>query len=154
MNVNTSKEKSYYTQGQRFAARILFILWLLASFSPESVLAIPKRQPTMTPAPTTSPGDPSLASAPPTPLPGGILQLPPDSPGSFWGNSVASSPAIDAALQERMSQEVAPFRERDLLRTSPKVSPVSEHFSFQARGGRTYVFITRWASGAPRCLLT
>ena len=65
MNVNTSKEKSYYTQGQRFAARILFILWLLASGSPEGTLAVPKRQSAMTPATTTSPGDPSLASVPP-----------------------------------------------------------------------------------------
>ena len=83
MNVNTSKEKSYYTQGQRFAARILFILWLLASGSPEGTLAVPKRQSAMTPATTTSPGDPSLASAPPTPLPRDALELPPDSPGSF-----------------------------------------------------------------------
>ena len=140
MKTNTSKERSFYTQGQRFVARVLLAVWLLASFSPESVLAIPKRQPAMTPAPTTSPGDPSLASAPPTPLPGGILQLPPEAPDSFWGDSVASSPAIDAALQERMSQEVTPFRERELLRTSPKVSPVSEHFSFQARGGENVRF--------------
>ena len=70
MNVNTSKEKSFYTQGQQFAARVFCIVWLLASGSPEGILATP-----------TSPGDPSLASAPPTP--GGILPsqstgLPPD----------------------------------------------------------------------------
>ena len=44
MNVNTSKERSFYTQGKRFAARILCIVWLLASGSPESALATPKRQ--------------------------------------------------------------------------------------------------------------
>ena len=122
MKVNTSKEKKFYTQSQRFVARVLLAVWLLASFSPESVLAIPKHQ--MTPAPTTSPGDLSLASTPPTPLPGGILQLPPDSPDSFWGDSIGSTPAIDAVLQERMSQEAVPSRGRELLRTSPKVSPV------------------------------
>ena len=103
MKANTSKERSFYTQGQRFAARVLFILWLLASGSPDSILATPKHQ--MKPATTTSPGDPSLASALPTPLPGGILQLPPDSPGSFWGNGVASTPAMESTFQERMSQE-------------------------------------------------
>ena len=92
MKTNTSKEKKFYTQGQRFAARILFILWLLASVNPESVLAIPKRQPA-----TTSPGDPSPAST--APLPGGALELPPDSPGAFWGDSIGSSPSTDAGLQ-------------------------------------------------------
>ena len=140
MNVNTSKGKDFYTQGQRFAARVLFIVWLLASSSPESILATPKRQPAMTPTPTTSPQGPSLASTPPTPLPGGILQLPPDSPGSFWGDSVASSPAIDAALQQRMSQEAVPDKRRELLRTSPKVSPASENLSFQAREGERVRF--------------
>ena len=138
MNVNTSKEKSFYTQGQRFAARVLCIVWLLASGSPESALATPKRQ--MVPATTTSPGEPSLASAFPALPPGGILQLPPDSPGSFWGDSAGSSPSIDVALQERMSQEAAPFRERNLLRTSPKVSPVEEHWTFQAREGESVRF--------------
>ena len=156
MKANTSKERSFYTQGQRFAARILFILWLLASGSPEGALATPKRQPTMTPALTTSPQGSSLASTPPTPYsasvfhlciapphpsaPGGILQLPPDSPGSFWGDSVGSSPSIEATLQERMSQEVAPDKRRDLLRTPPKVSPVSEHCSFEAREGENVRF--------------
>ena len=154
MNVNTSKGKDFYTQGQRFAARVLFIVWLLASSSPESILATPKRQPAMTPTPTTSPQGPSLAStppysasvfhlciAPPHPsAPGGILQLPPDSPGSFWGDSVASSPAIDAALQQRMSQEAVPDKRRELLRTSPKVSPVEENLSFQAREGERVRF--------------
>ena len=69
MKANTSKSISFYTQGKQFTARALFIVWLLASGSPESALATPKRQ--MVPATPTSPGDPSLASAPPTP--GGIL---------------------------------------------------------------------------------
>ena len=138
MKANTSKERNFYTQGQQFIARVLFTVWLLASVSPEGTLAIPKRQ--MVPATTTSPGEPSLVSTPPTPLPGGILQLPPDSPGAFWGDSVASSPSIDAALQERMGQEAAPDEGSDLLRTSPKVSPVSEHFSFEAREGENVRF--------------
>ena len=140
MKANTSKERSFYTQGQQFAARVLLAVWLLASGSPEGTLATPKRQSAMTPATTTSPGDPSLANTPPTPPPGGILQLPPDFLGSFWGDSVASSPSIDAALQQRMSQEFAPDEGRDLLRTSPKVSPASENLSFQARGGESVRF--------------
>ena len=136
MNVNTSKEKSFYTQGQQFAARVLFIVWLLASGSPESTLAAPKHQSAMVPATTTSPGDPSLTSTPPTPGD----QLPSDSPGSFWGGSVASSPSIDAALQERMSQEAAPDKGRNLLRTSPKVTPVGENLPFEARGGESVRF--------------
>ena len=106
MKTNTSKEKSFYTQGQQFVARVLCIVWLLASGSPEGALAVPKHQ--MKPVIMTSPGDPSLASAPPNPLPGGILQLPSDSPGSLWGNSVAISPAIDAALQRQRPSSLFP----------------------------------------------
>ena len=138
MNANTSKERSYYTQGQRFAARILFILWLLASVSPEGILAIPKRQ--MVPATTTSAQGSSLVSTPPTPPPGGILQLPPDSPGAFWGGSIASSLSIDATLQERMSQEAALEKGCELPRTFPGASPVSEHLPFEARGGESVRF--------------
>ena len=138
MKANTSKERNFYTQGQQFTARVLFTVWLLASVSPEGTLAIPKRQ--MVPATTTSPGDPSLASAPPTPPPGGILQLPPDSPGAFWSSGVACTPSLERALQQRMSQEATPDQEHDLLRTSPKVSPVSEHFSFEAREGENVRF--------------
>ena len=140
MNVNTSKEKSFYTQGQQFAARVLCIVWLLASGSPEGALATSKRQPAMVPAITISPQGPSLASTPPTLPPGGILQLPPDSPGSFWGDSVGSSPAMQSALQQRMGQETAPDKGGDLLRTSPKVTSVEEHLSFQARGGESVRF--------------
>ena len=138
MKTNTSKKRNFYTQGQRFTARVLFILWLLASSSPEGALAVPKHQ--MTPVTMTSPGEPSLASAPPALPPGGALQLAPDSPGVFWGDSTGSSPAIDAALQQRMSQESAPFGECELLRTSPKVTPVEENLSFQARGGESVRF--------------
>ena len=138
MKTNTSKERSFYTQGQQRIARILLAAWLLAIGSPEGALAVPKRQ--MVPATTTSPGEPSLASTPPTPLPGGILQLPPDSPGVFWGDSVASSPSIDAALQERMGQEAATDEGSDLLRTSPKVFPVEENWTFQAREGESVRF--------------
>ena len=140
MKANTSKEKSFYTQGQRFAARVLCIVWLLASGSPEGILAAPEHEQAIVPATTTSPGEPSLASAFPAPPPGGILQLPPDAPGSFWGGSVASGSVIDAALQERMGQEAVPDKRRELLRTSPKVSPVEEHLSFQARGGERVCF--------------
>ena len=136
MKANTSKEKSFYTQGQQFAARVLCIVWLLASGSPEGVLAAPKRQ--MVPATMNSPGDPSLASTSPTP--GGILQLPPDSPGAFWGGGVASSPALERALQECMSQEAATDEGSNLLRTSPKVSPIEENLSFQAREGESVRF--------------
>ena len=138
MKMNTSKERSFYTQGQRFVARVLFIVWLLASISPEGLLAVSRRQ--MVPATTTSPQGSSLASALPTPLPGGALELPPDAPGSLRDDSVASSPAIDATLQERMSQEAAPFRERELLRTSPKIPSVEENLPFQARGGERVRF--------------
>ena len=140
MNVNISKERNFYTQGQRFAARVLCIVWLLASGSPEGILAAPEHEQAIVPATTTSPGEPSLASAFPAPPPGGILQLPPDAPGSFWGGSVASGSVIDAALQERMGQEAVPDKRRELLRTSPKVSPVEEHLSFQARGGERVCF--------------
>ena len=99
MNVNPSKERSFYTQGQQFAARILFIVWLLASISPEGILATPKRQ--MVPSTTISPGDPSIVSTPSTPLPED--QLTPDSPGAFWGDNAASSPSMDAALQSASS---------------------------------------------------
>ena len=53
MKVNTIKERNFYTQGQQFVARVLCIVWLLASVSPEGALATPKRQ--MVPATTTSP---------------------------------------------------------------------------------------------------
>ena len=39
MKINISKRLNLYTQGQRFAARVLFIAWLLGSGSPQSTLA-------------------------------------------------------------------------------------------------------------------
>ena len=140
MKVNNSKEKSFYTQGQQFAARGLFILWLLSSSSPEGALAAPERQPAMTLAITTSPQGPSSASKPSTPTPGGALQLLPDSPGFFGGGSIASSPALERAIQQRMSQEATPDKGRELLRTFPGASPVEEHLPFQARGGESVRF--------------
>ena len=92
----------------------------------------------MVPATTTSPQGSSLASAIPTLPPGG--QLPPDSPGAFWGGSAGSSPSIDAALQERMSQEAVPGKGHELLRTFPGANPVSERLPFEARGGESVCF--------------
>ena len=80
------KQTNFYTQGQQRAARILFTVWFLASCSPNVTLAAPGGEKAIVPATTTSPSDLALASAPPTPPPGGILQLPPDSPGSFCEN--------------------------------------------------------------------
>ena len=132
MNINPSKEKSFYTQGQQFAARVLFIVWLLVSGSPESALAAPKRQSAMTPATTTSPGGPSLNSTPPTPSPGGTLQLPSASPGSLLGDSAA----IDAAPQrqpaanllprtiDKLASQLASLRPQEAPRTL--IEPVAE----------------------------
>ena len=137
---NIKHPETSYGQGQRFAARALLAVWLLASGSPESTPATPDRRKAIVPVASASPGDPSLASTPPTPTPGGAFQLPLDSLGSFWGGSVASSPAMGRAVQQCMSQRDLPFRERDLLRTSPKVSTVEENLSFQARGGESVRF--------------
>ena len=41
MKTNTSKEKSFYTQGKQCAARVLLIAGLLVSYSPRNVLAAP-----------------------------------------------------------------------------------------------------------------
>ena len=109
MKANTSKARSFYTQSQQVAARVLFIVWLLASSSLEGVLAAPERQ--MTPATTTSPGDPSPTSAPP--MPGGQLSSEPDKAGSSSQQHsamdpssavVAPSTATPSALQQLMSQ--------------------------------------------------
>ena len=40
INVNTNTRINFYTQGQQLAARVVLILWLLASISPEGVLAV------------------------------------------------------------------------------------------------------------------
>ena len=107
MNIRDMQQTNYYIQCQQFAARVLLTIWLLAIGSPEGALATPKRQPAMVPAATTSPGDPSLASTPPTP--GGQL-----APGSLWGDSIASIPATDAALQGQPASNLLPIT-RDQL---------------------------------------
>ena len=106
------KRMSFYSQCQQGIAWILLAIWLLASGSPYSALAIPEREGVI--VPVTSPW---------------ALALPPD-----------KGPSMERALQERMSQEVAPDKEHDLLRTSPKVSPVSENLSFEAREGESVRF--------------
>ena len=90
MNIRNMQRTNYCTQSQQSVASVL-IVWLLASCSLDSALAAPERQPTMVPAATTSPGNPFLASTPSTPR----GQLPLGSPGSLWGDSVAT----DAATQ-------------------------------------------------------
>ena len=101
MKVNTSKKINYYTQGRQFTARVLITVWLLASGSPEGVLAAPQGQPAIKTSPqdffrllvtscllfsSGSPedapqcqapkvsGDPNLASPPECPV---TLTLPP-----------------------------------------------------------------------------
>ncbi|MEM7383295.1 MAG: hypothetical protein AAF400_03210, partial [Bacteroidota bacterium] len=101
MNTRNMKQTNCYSQGQRRLARILFAVWLLTSYSPDSTFAAPEPAKSLVPAATASPSTLPLASTPPTPQPGSILQLPPASPASRWGSSVASSPAIDTAPQRQ-----------------------------------------------------
>ena len=109
MTVRTTKyPKTSYSQGQQGMARILLAVWLLASGSPDSALAVPDRGKAIVPVATTSLSDLDLASTPPTPPPGGILSLPPDSPYALWGSRVASSLAIDAAPPAPASFQPAP----------------------------------------------
>ena len=135
MNVNTSKEKSFDTQGQQFVARVLFTAWLLVSGSPESALAAPKRQSAMVPAVTTSPGDPSLARTPSMSKPEG--QLPPELPRSDEAGSssqhltvdpnsavVAPSTATPSSLQQLMSQHGVP--DNDTLLEALNAAPPQE----------------------------
>ncbi|MEM7383138.1 MAG: ankyrin repeat domain-containing protein [Bacteroidota bacterium] len=121
MNTRDTKLFNCYTQGQRSAARVLFIVWLLTSCSPDTTLAAPEGTAgAMVSATATSSPD---QSAP------GALALPP-----------ASGPAMEHALQQRMSQRAVLDKGRDLLRTSSQVTPVGEHLSFQARGGEQVRF--------------
>ena len=106
------KRMSFYSQCQQGIARILLAIWLLAIGSPHSALATPEREGVI--VPVTSPW---------------ALALPPD-----------KGPSMERALQQRMSQEAIPDQEHDLLRTSPKVSPVSEHLPFEAREGESVRF--------------
>ncbi|MEM7383192.1 MAG: NACHT domain-containing protein [Bacteroidota bacterium] len=129
MNTRDTKLFNCYTQSQQGAARILFTVWLLTSCSPDMALAAPKTEGAMVPATTaTSPGDPSLASTPPTPPPGGILQLPPDSPGPRWG----SSPAIEAALQR---QPAASLRARTIDRLASRFSRPRPQVALRTQAG-------------------
>ena len=100
------RQLSLYTKGQKNAASILLTIWLLINCNPNATLAAPRSEKAIVPAATTSPSDLALASALPTPQPGGILQLPPDSPYPLWGSRVASSPAIDAAPQSQRTSSL------------------------------------------------
>ena len=40
IKVNTSKEKSFYTQGQQFVARVLCIVWLLPNLAPKFLFRV------------------------------------------------------------------------------------------------------------------
>ena len=106
------KRMNFYSQCQQGIARILLAIWLLAIGSPHSALATPEREGVI--VPVTSPW---------------ALALPPD-----------KGPAMERALQKFMSQEAAPAKERDLLRTFPGASPVSEHLPFEAREGESVRF--------------
>ena len=59
MKTNTSKQKSFYTQGKQCAARVLLTVWLLVSYSPGNVLAAPDSQLSM--APGASPVEGNLS---------------------------------------------------------------------------------------------
>ena len=93
MNVNTSKEKNFYTQGQRFVARVLLAVWLLASGIPEGILAASKGK--------TSPGDTSLASAPSTPA---LYEV-----GSSSQHPAVASNAITTSSQDTPSSALWQF---------------------------------------------
>ncbi|MEM7382854.1 MAG: hypothetical protein AAF400_00820 [Bacteroidota bacterium] len=54
MNTRNVKLTNCYTQGQRSAARILFIVWLLTSCSPDATLATPESPGAMVSATATS----------------------------------------------------------------------------------------------------
>ncbi|MEM7383075.1 MAG: sister chromatid cohesion protein PDS5 [Bacteroidota bacterium] len=118
MNTRDAKLSNCYTQGQRSAARILLVVWLLTSCSPDITLAAPEGGRAM--VTTTIAPDPSAP---------GALTLPP-----------ASGPAMERALQQRMSQQGASSIGRDLRRTSIQVTPLGENLSFQARGGEQVRF--------------
>ena len=98
MNTTNMKQANFYTQDQRRAASILLTVWLLASCNPNITLAAPDSEGAMVPAAITS------ARA---------LALPPD-----------TRPSMDTALQQCMSQEAAPYKRCELLRTSLEVRSV------------------------------
>ena len=150
MNVNPSKEKKIYTQGQQFAAKVLLAVWLLASVIPANTLAIPKRQDAITPATTISLQGSPLVSTPPKPLPRGTLQLPSDSPGSFGDSSASNTLARAHSLRQCIIQQATPEERYNLPRTSPQISQAdnnlpkvtffNDSFPFQAQGGEKVHF--------------
>ena len=116
ININTNKKISFYTQGQQLAARVLFILWLLASSSPEGVFAVPQSRTAIEQLPTSTHGEQDLPGSPASVLSSNVAstspkveQLPtstygeqgfPDSPASVSSSKVAStSPETDQALK-------------------------------------------------------
>ena len=153
MKANTSKEKRFYTQGQQLAARVLLIVWLLASGSPESTLANPRYQPALGPATTTSPGDPSLASTPSTPLPRGTLKSPPESPDFSdvsWDRNASTK---NLPPKKDTTHPKLPPKSVQLATAYPKSLPLMSTGPSRPEAERAYVFITSRASGAQRYLL-
>ena len=115
MNTNTSKEKSFYTQGKQCIVRVLLSIWLLTSYSPGSTLAAPEHQTAMEGTRKNT------------------LSMP---FGGFW----SPDPATENTPQQDISQEVVPDQEGQLLSTFPEASPVEENLFFQARGGESVCF--------------
>ena len=111
MNINTSKKINFYTQGQRFAARMLCIVWLLVNGSPENALA----------------GGPAMAILSPTTMHSPRLlvvsSIPP--PVSLIGDEAASSTAAPTTLQELMSQESVP-NDNEILVSALNAAPLKE----------------------------
>ena len=58
------KRTNFYSQGQRRAARVLFIVWLLASCSLDVTLAVPRSEKAIVLASSPTPSDLPLASPP------------------------------------------------------------------------------------------
>ena len=126
MKANTSKEKSFYTQGKQCAARVLLTVWLLVSYSPGNLLAAP---------------DPVPQQAMMLEANNRVLSLP------LRDILLSSDPAKENTPQQHISQKVVLNQGAKLLSTFPEASPVEENFSFQARGGenvRFYYQRGRW----------
>ena len=153
MTLSTIKHpKISYSQGQRNVAkaRILFIVWLLASTSPEGALAAPKRQTTT----LSTLGDPLLFNSEVTswarchyaPDP----PDPPDSPHSPRLCRSANTSSIGAALQ-RLSRPIRTLMScfgRPRLQEIPDTpsGPVAEGCDEPREVGSSSRFPTRWYS--------